>query len=291
MGVPLSNGKLALWLFLITEVMFFTGLIGTYLILRGGTPTKDEPWPAPHDVHLIEWVGAFNTFVLICSSLTVVLAHFALSHGNVKRATQYIGITLALGTVFLVVKFFEYRSKFEHEILPGRVPEKLDTVNGERYIRRIQAELTRIVKGHEDEKKYSNELYNEAKKLLEQINAAALTPRQVNARIAGTKHLQPVNRVDDGYEGEGLAEAAEKEGVFLPHAIPYGNLWASSYFAMTGFHALHVLGGLVVFVIILLMALRGRLGRQQESMMELTGLYWHFVDIVWIFLFPLLYLV
>ncbi len=73
--------------------------------------------------------------------------------------------------------------------------------------------------------------------------------------------------------------------------IPFGNLWASCYFAMTGFHALHVLGGLVIFAIILLMGLMGKLGPQHESMLELTGLYWHFVDIVWIFLFPLIYLV
>jgi hypothetical protein len=73
--------------------------------------------------------------------------------------------------------------------------------------------------------------------------------------------------------------------------IPWGNMWASCYFAMTGFHALHVLGGLVVFVLILLMAALGKLGLQHELMIELTGLYWHFVDIVWIFLFPLLYLV
>jgi cytochrome c oxidase subunit 3 len=60
---------------------------------------------------------------------------------------------------------------------------------------------------------------------------------------------------------------------------------------MTGFHALHVFGGLVVFAIILTMAALGRFGPQHEGMVELTGLYWHFVDIVWIFLFPLLYLV
>lgn len=68
-------------------------------------------------------------------------------------------------------------------------------------------------------------------------------------------------------------------------------MWASCYFAMTGFHALHVLGGLVIFVIILLMALVGKFGVQHTLMLELVGLYWHFVDIVWIFLFPLLYLV
>ena len=68
-------------------------------------------------------------------------------------------------------------------------------------------------------------------------------------------------------------------------------MWASCYFAMTGFHALHVFGGLVVFAIILIMGLRGRLGPQQRADARDTGLYWHFVDIVWIFLFPLLYLV
>src|SRR5579872_7172841 len=118
MGLPISNGKLAMWLFLVTEIMFFTGLICTYIVLRNGSPTKAEPWPEPGQVHLVEWIGAFNTFVLICSSLTVVLAHWSLHTGNVKKATQYIAITLALGCVFLVVKGFEYKSKFDHGILP-----------------------------------------------------------------------------------------------------------------------------------------------------------------------------
>src|SRR2546430_12800394 len=69
MGLPLPNGKLALWIFLVTEITFFTALIGTYMLLRNGQPTNWAPWPAPHDVHLVEWIGALNTFVLICSSL------------------------------------------------------------------------------------------------------------------------------------------------------------------------------------------------------------------------------
>src|SRR6202022_4305507 len=96
MGLPLPNGKLAMWLFLVTEIMFFTALIGTYMLLRNGTPpylrdvvkkdeagnvvmedgkpvmekVKDE-WPTPHKVHLVEEIGAGNTFVLIVSSLTI----------------------------------------------------------------------------------------------------------------------------------------------------------------------------------------------------------------------------
>src|SRR3954454_3412811 len=89
MGLPLPTGKLAMWLFLVTEIMFFTALIGTYLILRSSVPNHpDYPairWPHPHDVHLVEWMGAVNTFVLILSSLTVVLAHHAAAQGNFKH--------------------------------------------------------------------------------------------------------------------------------------------------------------------------------------------------------------
>ena len=79
-----------------------------------------SPWPTPHDVHLEEWVGAVNTFVLICSSLTIVLAHWALHKGDVKKATLYIAVTLVLGCVFLGIKAYEYKAKFSHHILPGR---------------------------------------------------------------------------------------------------------------------------------------------------------------------------
>ncbi len=389
MGLPLPNGKLAMWLFLVTEIMFFTGLIGTYLLLRNGQPNKLEPWPAPHDVHLVEWIGALNTFVLICSSLTVVLAHYALGKGDVKRATLYIFITLVLGCVFLAIKAVEYRAKFAHEILPGHVFEKLgDSNNGARYLRHVDHQLKHIVedpvhaagaspaamddwkgflKTVEERRKEADEkkaeidkglkkdtetieaerakvLKDGAKKddkaatkdldeqlrsktkqaddnkrgldarLLKTLDAdraalekkepslkataacwdllqrlPELTPRRVNLRIVGSKHVQPVDAVTGAPETKGLLE--EYPDLHLSHAIPFGNMWASCYFAMTGFHALHVFGGLVIFVIILLLALRGRLGPQHESMLELTGLYWHFVDIVWIFLFPLLYLV
>src|SRR6516165_4514680 len=90
MGLPLPNGKVAMWLFLVTEIMFFTGLIGTYIVLRNGS----KNWPTPHEVHLIEALGAINTFVLICSSLTVVLAHSAIMQGDVRKTVTYIAVTL-----------------------------------------------------------------------------------------------------------------------------------------------------------------------------------------------------
>ena len=89
-GLPLTNGKLILWLFLSTEIMFFAGLIGTYIVLRFGAPV----WPTTHEVHLVEPIGAFNTFVLICSSVTVVLALEASHRNNSSSAKGWIAATL-----------------------------------------------------------------------------------------------------------------------------------------------------------------------------------------------------
>ena len=126
MGLPLPTPKVAMWLFLVTEIMFFTALIGTYIILRHGTPANSpHKWPTPHQVHLIEWIGALNTFVLICSSFTVVLAHHAAVKADMKKVTTYIAITLALGAVFLGIKAYEYNAKFQHDILPGHIGESL----------------------------------------------------------------------------------------------------------------------------------------------------------------------
>jgi cytochrome c oxidase subunit III len=286
MGLPLSNGKLAMWLFLVTEIMFFTALIGVYVLLRQSTPTTATThWPTPHQVHLVEALGAGNTFVLICSSLTVVLAHYALGRGNIKLAVIYIAITLALGFVFLVVKAYEYNSKWQHDILPGRIGEHLDDPPlGQQYAEKIKRQLQHIL-DNRDKLQLSEETLKECEALLADMQESP----DKNHYNPGLRPVQVGERVME------ILEAAEKripsETVPLTPVIPSGNMWASCYFAMTGFHAMHVLGGLVIFAVILIMALRGRFGRQHESFLELTGLYWHFVDIVWIFLFPLLYLV
>jgi cytochrome c oxidase subunit 3 len=273
MGVPLRHGKLAMWFFMVTEIMFFTALIGTYVLLRNGAPV----WPRPHDVHLIEWVGALNTFVLICSSVTVVLAHWAIGRGKVPLTVAFILITFALGVVFLVIKGFEYTAKFEHGILPGRIYDRDDGKVGEQYVQRVREDLEQLVADK-----------GEFGKLDTKVKAT------INALLADIEKKKQGER---GPTAKEIAERVHELNESLPEErhvtplIPRGNMWASCYFAMTGFHALHVLGGVVIFVVILIIALRGRLGRRHESFIELTGLYWHFVDIVWIFLFPLLYLV
>jgi cytochrome c oxidase subunit 3 len=365
MGLPLQNGKLAMWLFLVTEIMFFTALIGTYLLLRqstgpmpfltaheveegghkavhfepykqpDGTPGKG--WPTPHDVHLEEWIGAGNTFVLILSSLTVVLAHWALTRKNVRQAVLFLGVTLLLGTTFLVVKAYEYWSKWDHVILPGHIGDRLYTsdrlegATGQQYKARVRARLTEIAapataiadkfteQARKDQEEWKKEFKekntrdpspeeidkNKPLPPLDEISKQVAATYPANSSTYQCWHLlHQLDNFGEGTEKRWMSPAEvgaevnhivhshpNEHGLRLPPYIPHGNMWASCYFVMTGFHALHVFGGLVVFAIILIIAARGKLTPGHDWLLENTGLYWHFVDIVWIFLFPLLYLV
>jgi cytochrome c oxidase subunit 3 len=115
MGVPIPNGKLGMWLFLGTEIMFFTAFIGTYIVLRLGS----KGWPTdPEVTHIRIWAGGVNTFVLITSSVFVVLAHEAMHQGKFKVATNWVIATTALAFVFLGIKSYEYYGKYDHDILP-----------------------------------------------------------------------------------------------------------------------------------------------------------------------------
>src|SRR5262249_34048667 len=193
------------------------------------------------------------------------------------------------------VKAFEYNSKFQHGVLPSRVYEKLDGPRGYQYVRDVKKHLEEII-AHPEAQHASPAAVKDCQKLLDEIKAAddaatPISPKMVNEPAVGSKHVKVTARPDPKVGGNVKGLLEEYPALHLPYAIPFGNMWASCYFAMTGFHALHVLGGLVVFVIILVMALRGVFGPQHTHLVEYTGLYWHFVDIVWIFLFPLLYLV
>ena len=116
-AIPVSRGKIAVWLFLSTEIMFFTALIGTYIVLRFGVP--EGTWPTPHEVHVVEWLGALNTFVLICSSVTIVFALESAKHNDPGKAKRWMLLTLLLGSAFLGIKGVEYASKFSHGIHPN----------------------------------------------------------------------------------------------------------------------------------------------------------------------------
>jgi cytochrome c oxidase subunit III len=330
-ALPIPNGKTCLWLFLSTEIMFFAGLIGTYIVLRFGAMA----WPAPHDVHLSEPIGAFNTFVLICSSVTVVLAFEAAKLNHAGKARAYILVTLLLGSLFLGVKGYEYTQKFKHGIYPvkphGMVYDKADVYYSAAVRKRLVDLKTEITiedskLGKDDAQKAKNQekiaIIDQVSRMVDSADAVLRTqPDSPEVRIKIMELAYVINPPSDqeavekaveagaipaggaaarlvAYEKgatakNGSAESAEKEGynerypwLRLPIMIPGGPMWASTYFLLTGFHALHVLIGLIVFFLLLFVTL----DRRKANLVENVGLYWHFVDLVWIFLFPLLYL-
>ena len=136
-ALPLPNGKVCVWLFLSTEIMFFAGLIGTYIVLRFGAVT----WPEPHDVHISEPIGAFNTFVLICSSVSIVLCLEAARASKTGQAKFYMLVTLALGSLFLGVKAYEYKSKFAHGIFPQKPRSLINEKPNLYYVSELKTKL------------------------------------------------------------------------------------------------------------------------------------------------------
>ena len=272
-GLPLSRGKLIMWLFLSTEIMFFAALLGSYVVLRFGAPV----WPKPHHVHLSEPIGALNTFVLICSSVTIVLSLEAARANKARLAKFWMLLTLLLGTLFLGVKGYEYQAKFAHGIYPAIIDKlkELDDLPADQLTAEQAGARTR----------------------LQQVRKMVTSPEQQAFDLAVVAdQVMPLPTENSGGDhggAHGGGQSGHTSGlndIFpwlkLPAVIPGGNMWASTYFLLTGFHAIHVIVGLIVFSTLLLY----KLDRKDAGKIENAGLYWHFVDLVWIFLFPLLYL-
>jgi heme/copper-type cytochrome/quinol oxidase subunit 3 len=293
-GLPLSRGKLIMWLFLSTEIMFFAALLGSYIVLRFGAAV----WPKPHHVHLSEPIGAFNTFVLICSSVTVVLALEAARANKTGLAKTWMLATLLLGVLFLGVKGYEYQAKFSHGIYPaaphGRIYERPDLYYGSAVRARLGEPeiIDRLAKLDAIPATELSESELTARTALQQVRVMVNdTNQQAFEMAVVADQIMPLpaegtggGHGDHGGHAQGINDVFD--WLKLPIVIPGGNMWASTYFLLTGFHAVHVVVGLIVFAVLL----GYTLGPKNADMIENAGLYWHFVDLVWIFLFPLLYL-
>ncbi|WP_437202664.1 cytochrome c oxidase subunit 3 [Planctomicrobium sp. SH664] len=375
MGLPIPNSKLGMWLFLGTEIMFFTAFIGTYIVLYFGSPG----WPTDTNVtHIKIWAGGLNTFVLLASSYFVVVAHEAMVLGKYDRARKFLILTFALACLFLGIKGFEYYGKFAHRILPGKIPEtdlqslrilqhdwqqaldarlnklipgkeplhikqaqlqqELDTATGDRKAQLAAwNDLNTEFAKYRDQVSANTMIFPQARQLMydlhhygtftvgdQQItgvlaNAAAIADfeghhasAQADAATPHTGHaagaaasvfpkLEPGEAAIRNDQGkwqvvkekeigdESYKYAKLLKSVTLHHPIVYGNLFASTYFLMTGFHAIHVIVGMILFGMALWAG--NRLNHKWRDWVENSGLYWHFVDLVWIFLFPLLYII
>ena len=309
MGLKIPNSKLCMWLFLGTEIMFFTALIGTYIVLR--LSAVDEAgvraWPSNEATHIVTWAGALNTFVLIFSSYLVVLAHESVVKGDFKKGTKQLIAVFACAVLFLGIKSFEYYGKWSHNTLPGRIVESYDQAIEKsfamievRYLAHKSSAGPAVVAAKKDQPATKSDSPPVAKG-----SASTWTIGQVFTSLSndvkGLKfHTETDPRGYAIYE-QRLAELRKDNAKFaelikdvpseLQHPIPYGNLFASCYFTMTGFHALHVIIGLIIFAFPIRKGLMEGLTREDAQFVENAGLYWHFVDLVWIFLFPLIYII
>ena len=180
----LSTRKFTMWLFLASEVMFFTGLIATYIAIRFG----GADWPVVSQKLNVPLV-ALNTFILIVSSVTMVMAFAAIENGDQKGLTKFLIATAALGALFVSIQGFEWSSL--------------------------------------------------------------------------------------------LAEGTSANN----------SLFGATFFTLTGFHGAHVSGGVLALLLVIFRSMRGRYTLADHQGIELMGLYWHFVDVVWIILFTVLYLI
>ena len=190
--------SLGMWLFLATEVMFFGGVFVAYTVYRG----MYLPGFEVGSHHLSIKLGAFNTVILLCSSLTMALAVRAASLGKRRHLITFLVLTLLLGLTFVGVKLvFEWYHDYETGLAPG-----------------------------------------------------------LNWTLGG------------------------------PHARG-AQLFFVFYFTLTGIHALHMVIGVGILLVLIVLAAKGRFTPENSNAVEKAGLYWHFVDIIWIFLFPLLYLI
>jgi cytochrome c oxidase subunit 3 len=286
-------------------------------VLRFGAPI----WPQPHDVHLSEPIGAFNTFVLICSSVTVVLALEAAKMNKPGLAKLLTAITLFLGSVFLGVKAYEYMAKFSHGIYPQKPHSQMFDKPSLEYGSAVRARLAELsgelnaedteLRGELDEAQNAKLKELDQKPWSEALRGEydSISPRIATLAERRSIVLPLIDRLNDpnvdllrisnevypptdtmhGSHGDDVHATGlndEHSWLKLPFVLPGGNMWASTYFLLTGFHAIHVLVGLIVFVILLCL----KLDASRAGIIENTGLYWHFVDLVWIFLFPMLYL-
>ena len=302
MGLKLANSKLCLWLFLGTEIMFFSALIGTYIVVRLSAVDAEgnAAWPSNEITHIVTIAGAINTFVLIGSSWLVVKAHEEIGRGQFKEGLRDLLLVFACAVLFLGIKGYEYQGKWVRDILPGRISEtQLQAV--EKAVRQIGnvAALDDEQLGDAASRKLLNDKHAQLESLLrqEKLTLEAMEARvvelaenpQFGAQIES--HVMMATIYHDRTRDENGKLVPLDQEHHAAYYIPYGNLFASCYFTITGFHAIHVIVGMIIFFFPLKKGLTKGLEEADAQYVENAGLYWHFVDLVWIFLFPLIYIV
>lgn len=270
----LYNAKLGVWLFLASEVMLFGALFSSYILLR--VNAVEGTWP--HGLLNIP-IGTFNTAVLITSSITVVMAWASLKLGQFNRFKIFQGITILCALAFMVIKSVEYKDKFTHY--------QVWLNDGE------------TIRGHIEVPGIEGKPWFMTHKKLAEMKVEKITIHPDEKPKVASAGGEPAAEEHKSENHGGAEEHAHEPRVLetkdikrLSAFVPAHSTYFAIYFTLTALHALHVMGGALV------MAYFWGPGSKMwktdperfTNRIEVSGLFWHFVDLVWIFLFPVLYL-
>ncbi|MFW6032339.1 MAG: cytochrome c oxidase subunit 3 family protein [Phycisphaeraceae bacterium] len=300
-----ESGKLGMWIFLATEVLMFGGLFCAYAVYRANHP---EVFQFAHQALDVSY-GAINTVILIASSFTMAWAVRAAQLGQRKLLPVLLSLTLVGGLGFMVIKGIEYSGKWQHGLWVGPAnafyykggspanPESLEHtletgLHGEKVA--PPAEDVEV-----EPAEPTQTITDEAGPPAGTGGTAAVDPEAepgeqsiIEAPPAGPDGLVP-----SAVAGAAPAYAAAKthEALSFEQLSPLEqertHLFFQIYYLMTGLHGIHVLVGMGLIGWILVRAMRAHFGPSYFIPVDLVGLYWHLVDLIWIFLFPLLYLI
>jgi cytochrome c oxidase subunit III len=279
-GNPTPPGKIGIWLFLASEIMFFVALLGTYVVLRAGSADLF----ARHSAGLSKALAGISTVVLVFSSFTMARAVDAAQKNDSRSVARFLAATILCALTFLGVEAHEYMDLAAHRTIVARGD------NAVRPRRPADGAPTArsgvfVYDGH-----------------VRQSDSGDITLRGYRMPMPtatdhhGTFDTHLVSEEDVRAAAIKAGQSADEQAYTIPAAlvsteIAYGpskNIFYASYFILTGVHALHVLAGIIPLLILCVQARRGKLFPAHT---EYVGLYWHFVALVWIFLFPLLYLI
>ncbi|MDH3628784.1 MAG: cytochrome c oxidase subunit 3 family protein [Acidobacteriota bacterium] len=251
--------KFGMWLFLATEILLFGGLFCAYAIYRANHP---EVFMYAHQF-LDKNLGAINTVVLLVSSLTMAWGVRAAQLNQQKLLKILLTLTLLGGFGFMGIKSVEYKSKFDHGTLWGK---------------KYQSQAH-----HGDAATESHEAA-ESHDAVADDHAADLSG-DVSGFVA---EVSTVARAADAPRGLAESHGEDSHEIPEPSKAP---IFFGIYFLMTGLHGLHVLIGMGAISWLLYRSAKGHFSSAYYTPVDLVGLYWHLVDLIWIFLFPLLYLI
>ena len=308
-----SYGKMMMWFFIVSDALTFSGFLAAYGFSRfkfiDSWPIADEVFthvPFFHGNYPMIYV-AFMTFVLIMSSVTMVLAVDAGHHLNKTKVTRYMFLTIIGGLIFVGSQAWEWGTFIKGEY--GAVQTKggnilqfgeyVDVDGAQKFKRVAVSDFAKVAEGERAQHESKNGLWF--------VSEGAIPEYSVDEIYAGLQanpNILVRNQIlnDEGHKTvltreESLKQLKDNGKLFVQGANlqvnEYGSsLFADFFFFITGFHGFHVFSGVMINIIIFFNVILGTYEKRKSyEMVEKVGLYWHFVDLVWVFVFTFFYLV